>query len=162
MKPTILKTKEIIDKGIETNTIDNNLSYNIKLDITNGIDAKFQTPLTKELDKQFEILTDDKLADVKAFVKEKLQTLIKKSGFQKELLGEEKAKTHIVTIMKVNKPLVADAGTPFKEEDRGSFRIIIKLKPITEELTFKEELDKLMDRMGVTDADVELILNNRK
>lgn len=162
MKPTILKTKEIIDKGIETNTIDNNLSYNIKLDITNGIDAKFQTPLTKELDKQFEILTDDKLADVKAFVKEKLQTLIKKSGFQKGLLGEEKAKTHIVTIMKVNNPLIADASTPFKEEDKGSFRIIIKLKPITEELTFKEELDKLMDRMGATDADVELILNNRK
>lgn len=153
----LYNAEQIISNGIKAASLDATLTASIIADIKTTMNAEYETTLTKMLDERIKSETGETLKALKAFVRTKVQPLIKAKASQKELL-EDKAKTHTVSIKKVNKQIVEKQ--PELEKYLGSYRVMIEAKPQTEELTFEEELAKLMEKHAKTVADVRITLDN--
>jgi len=157
---TIYNPAQIIVEGLKAHKLDNNLTDSIKVDVSNFNPKTFKTPLTKELDNLMSTLEGDRLKELKALVKEKLQPLIKKSGVQKALLGD-KVDTLTITIKKVNNTLVDDVAQPqFTASDLGSYRVVIEKKKEKVIKTFQQLLTELMEKEGKSVSDTRVVLDN--
>tara|TARA_Y100001980_G_C14550300_1_gene332749 strand:- start:1333 stop:1770 length:438 start_codon:yes stop_codon:yes gene_type:complete len=98
-------------------------------------DENGQSEYTRYFDKTMAEGSSYEVKELKRIIRKKFQVLIKEKATQKVLLGES-WKTKLITLKKINKPMVENPVRPdypnkkyvsnFYEDDLGSYRYIIE------------------------------------
>ena len=157
---SIKSAVELINIGITANQVDKSMTEAIKADVLKS-DKDGKSNFTKALDKMLKETADkpEERKEITTFVRKKLQTLIKSKQTQVGILGKETAKNAKVTIKKVTLPMCDNDEDFFnlnnepllfnESDDLKSMRIVVERKEKPEPKTFKEELEKLMEKHGV-------------
>lgn len=162
---SIKSAVELINIGITANQVDQSMTEAIKADVLKS-DKDGKSNFTKALDKMLKETADkpEERKEITTFVRKKLQTLIKSKQTQVGILGKETAKNAKVTIKKVTLPMCDNDEDYFnlnnepllfnESDDLKSMRIVVERKEKPEPKTFKDELEKLMEKHGVVYEEV--------
>ena len=147
------KIVEVIELGVMTMKTEKKMTDIIVADLFNRKNG--DSELTIELNRIFKEDRPEKVAQVKNWVKTRLQTLIKESSVQDRLLGE-KVKEEQITVKKVTKPMIENAEglylDNFNESDIGTFKSV-RIKKIKNDDTLEESLMKWMRSQGLHDKE---------
>lgn len=145
----------VIEWGMNTMKTEKAMTDIIVSDLFNRKNG--DSELTIELNRIFKEDRSEKVAQVKKWVKSRLQTLIKESTVQDRLLGE-KVKTEQITVKKVTKPMVENVDglylDNFNESDLGTFKSV-RIKKVKNEDTLEESLMKWMRSQGLHDKEAD-------
>ena len=159
--------KEVIENLVDANNQSSNIGEQLA-ELMSFTNENFENPLTEELELQINTLEGTDLAILKESIKGELQPRLAMKHVQEAILDTDlnnlMSKKVKVTIKKVKSTMIGHKDFPqFTQEDLGKFKVITTPKGETkpkQELTFNEELMKLMDAHGKTVADVRVSLDN--
>jgi uncharacterized protein YukJ len=159
--------KEVIENLVDANNQSSNIGEQLA-ELMSFTNENFENPLTEELEQQINTLEGTDLAILKESIKGELQPRLAMKHVQEAILDTDlnnlMSKKVKVTIKKVKSTMIGHKDFPqFTQEDLGKFKVITTPKGETkpkQELTFNEELMKLMDAHGKTVADVRVSLDN--
>lgn len=151
VKMKLMTPTQIIKMGMEVAKMNSTMTESIKADVAKA-DANFCTPLTEKLTTMISTLEGNELKKLKVFIRTQIQPLIKTKKTQSDILGDDKVKTHKVTIKRVKQTHLKNDmvnGGKIKDELMvGTFRVIVEEKPQSDVKTFAEDMENLIKRHG--------------
>ncbi|QDP61120.1 MAG: hypothetical protein Unbinned3325contig1000_5 [Prokaryotic dsDNA virus sp.] len=151
------EVKKFFTEGVQLQKLTKKMTDLIKRDFFHRDKKTNTTKLTKELDRILankDPRSQKKIANVKAFVRKQLQTLIKSKQTQQVLLGDL-VTVRKVTMKKVTQPMIDDVNNErfigkFEQNDLGKFRVVEEKKEEkNNDLDLWEDLLKLIDKHSV-------------